>query len=149
MALLEPTVDGILRITIPQTSTWSSNQINLDLNDSPQLLLPQPVRDTRYQPCSRDLELLNRFQTRTILTIGSSKAAPIYQYELFRLGCSVSIRIPRLAGRSDSAISARRFTPRNVDPDNLARPLPLRRTKCRAFYRRSLPLASRDHAAQS
>jgi len=38
------------------------------------------------------LEVMNRFNQRTVLSVGTTKAAEVYQKEVFRLACSVSIR---------------------------------------------------------
>lgn len=36
------------------------------------------------------LEVLNRFNQRTVLSVGTTRAAEVYQKEVFRLACSVS-----------------------------------------------------------
>jgi hypothetical protein len=37
------------------------------------------------------LEVMSRFNQRTVLSVGTTKAAEVYQKEVFRLACSVSI----------------------------------------------------------
>jgi DNA repair protein RadC len=36
------------------------------------------------------LEVMNRFNQRTVLSVGTTRAAEVYQKEVFRLACSVS-----------------------------------------------------------
>ena len=42
-----------------------------------------------YELNLQDLEILNRFQTRTIPTLGTARSIPVYQSETFRLACLV------------------------------------------------------------
>ena len=44
-----------------------------------------------YRLDARDLDLLTRFQTRTILTMGTARSAPVYQKEVFAMACIVSL----------------------------------------------------------
>lgn len=44
-----------------------------------------------YDFRERDLELLNRFQTRTVFTITTDKNLHVYQKEIFMLAYSVRI----------------------------------------------------------
>lgn len=47
------------------------------------------------------LEVMSRFNERTVLSIGTTQAAAVYQKEVFRLACSVS-NSTRLIARMDS-----------------------------------------------
>jgi hypothetical protein len=47
--------------------------------------------DSSYQLSSDDLDRLGRFQTRTVLSIGTNRSAIIWQGLIVELACSVSI----------------------------------------------------------
>jgi hypothetical protein len=42
-----------------------------------------------YRLRDQDLELLSKFQTRTVFTITFDKSLPIYQNEIVKLACAV------------------------------------------------------------
>jgi hypothetical protein len=43
------------------------------------------------------LEVLHRFNQRTVLSVGTTQVAQLYQKEVFHLACSVSEPVPKLA----------------------------------------------------
>jgi hypothetical protein len=47
-------------------------------------------RNDFYQLRDQDLQLLSKFQTRTVFTITFYKSLPIYQNEIIKLACAVS-----------------------------------------------------------
>jgi hypothetical protein len=59
-----------------------------------------------YQLNGQDLELLSKFQARTVLTIGTDKSSRIYQNEVIKLACSVSPLGPRSASNTNFDVSA-------------------------------------------
>jgi hypothetical protein len=48
-----------------------------------------PERSAAYQLDGHDLELLNTFQTRTVLTLGTEKASRTFENESLRLASAV------------------------------------------------------------
>ena len=50
--------------------------------------------DNIYRMKDQVLELLNKFQTRTVFTITFDKSLPIYQNEVIKLSCAVSDSFP-------------------------------------------------------
>ena len=60
-----------------------------------------PKGNTVYELDRQDLELLSRFQARTVLTIGTAQASHIYQKEVIELACAVSTSSSRSTSNSD------------------------------------------------
>jgi hypothetical protein len=57
--------------------------------------------DASYQLREQDLELLSKFQARTVLTITTDKNLRIYQNEIIKLAYSVRTLSSRLATHTD------------------------------------------------
>lgn len=68
-------------------------------------LSPQPMRSPEinavYQLDVQELELLSKFQTRTVLTVGTDKGSHVFQNVITRLACSVSTPSPYLASNTN------------------------------------------------
>jgi hypothetical protein len=92
---LQLSADGAFNIEIPQRLPCSPNQIILTMINaslSPQPMGPQDI-NVVHQLGVQELELLSKFQTRTIFTIGSDKSSHVFQNVGIELACSV--RTPR------------------------------------------------------
>jgi hypothetical protein len=88
---LQPSVDGAFNIETLQRFPCSLSQT------IPSMIAP-PLRqqsmgslesNALYQLGKQDLELLSKFQTRTVLTISTDKSLRIYQNEIIKLAFSV------------------------------------------------------------
>ena len=60
-----------------------------------------PESNAVYQLDGQDLELLSKFQTRTVFTIGNDKVGHIFQNEIIKLACSVSTLSSCLASNTN------------------------------------------------
>jgi hypothetical protein len=65
-----------------------------------------PEINVVYQLDVQELELLNKFQTRTVLTIGTDKGSHVFQSVIIKLACSVSTLSSHLASNTNFGGSA-------------------------------------------
>ncbi|KAK3935354.1 hypothetical protein QBC46DRAFT_323547 [Diplogelasinospora grovesii] len=80
---LQSLAEAAFTVNIPQTAPVSLNQQVLGmLNDS---VRRQSARDRAFQFNMHDLELINRFHERTIMSMGTDDTRHIYQRECVRL----------------------------------------------------------------
>ena len=93
---------------LPSTTANAEAKDNLNLSDCQQPSLsstivahcnglPSPPDSSGIEePCCSSmlslsaLEVMSRFNERTVLSVGTTQAAAVYQKEVFRLACSVS-----------------------------------------------------------
>ena len=83
---LQASHDTITDLGNPLDTACSTNYVTLSAINNGFIIKPGG-----YELDMSDLERLGRFQTRTVLTMGTAKSFPVYQKELFRLACSVGI----------------------------------------------------------
>jgi hypothetical protein len=85
-------VDGAFNIEVPQRFPCSLNQTILGMINAS--MSPQPMGSPEinvvYQLDVQELELLSKFQTRTVLTIGTDKGSLVLQNVIIKLASSVS-----------------------------------------------------------
>jgi hypothetical protein len=93
---LQLSVDGVTNFQTVKKPPSSLTLITLDpispltMQNSSKTLR----RNEMYQLMDQDLELLSKFQTRTVFTITFDKSLPIYQNEIIKLACTVSDYFP-------------------------------------------------------
>lgn len=89
---LQPSVGGAAKIATLQILPYALKQ-TLPSIIAPSLRLQSTrsweSRDARYDFREQDLELLNKFQTRTVFTITTDQNLSTYQKETFKLAYSV------------------------------------------------------------
>ena len=106
---LQLSIDGVANIETLQIMPFSLKQTVPSII-APALRLQatgsQESRNAIYDFRGQDLELLNRFQTRTVFTITTDKNLHVYQKETFKLAYSVRNPSTYLANPTDSYGSA-------------------------------------------
>ena len=88
---------GVSHIEPPRKAAVSNTQTMLDMINYSLRQSPTSAQGTTpvYQLNIRDLQLLDKFRSRTVLTIGTLETKMIYQAESFRLACMVRHSAPR------------------------------------------------------
>lgn len=85
---LELAMNGAGVFHTPQKLPVSFNQLILSMVNTPhKMRLPEPEQGFAHDLRLEDLEILSRFQSRTVLTIGTKESAHVYQREWFKVAC--------------------------------------------------------------
>lgn len=90
---LQPSVNGAFTLQAPQKLPVSLDQTILGVVNGPSSSKSSDL-DTIYRLDLLDLDLLKKFYSRTIVTLGTTRTAPLYQEQTLRLASSVSCWIP-------------------------------------------------------
>lgn len=89
---LQLAMDGALVFKTPHGPPVSFNQLVLNMiNTPPKIHLPSPKTTSVYELRLEDLEIVNRFQSRTVLTMGTKESVHVLQREWFRVACEHSM----------------------------------------------------------
>ena len=87
---LQLAVSGTGVIEAPQRPPVSFNRLVLSMINTPlktHLPNPKTTSGSVYELRLEDLEVVSRFQSRTVLTIGAKESVHVYQREWFRVAC--------------------------------------------------------------
>jgi hypothetical protein len=85
---LQLAMKGSFVILAPQKSPVSLNQTILNrINTSLRLQSHSETTPLIHELCEEDLRVVNKFQSRTLLTIGTKETVHIYKNEWFRIAC--------------------------------------------------------------
>jgi hypothetical protein len=88
---LQMVTSGTFVFGAPHETPMSFNQTVLSMvNTPPRAHSPNP-RTSFYELRLEDLEIVSRFQSRTVLTIGTKESVHMYQREWFRVACEHSM----------------------------------------------------------
>jgi hypothetical protein len=82
---------GTFVFSTPQETPISFNQTVLGVVNTPPRIHSTNPRTTFYELSLEDLEIVSKFQLRTVLTIGTKESVHIYQREWFRFACEHSM----------------------------------------------------------
>ena len=83
---------GVSHIEPPRKAAVSTNQTMMDMINYSLRQSPTSAQGVAlvYQLDMDDMQLLDKFHSRTVLSIGTDKTRSLYQAESFRLACMVS-----------------------------------------------------------
>lgn len=88
---LQMTTSGTFILDGPQKAPVSFNQTVLSMVNTPPKMHSSNSRTTFYELRLEDLEVVSRFQSRTVLTIGTKESVQMFQREWFRIACEHSM----------------------------------------------------------